>query len=204
LSLTTIQQKGNLFELGFAFGVIPLVVSTMDARPLMLGGRILLWSALFLLLSLHAQRDGGKLRQILQENRKRGTLPALALLLGLGSLLQFGLGRFGLWQTPPQLASAGPWASLLLLVIATVTTAVPMEVLLRAYLPRRFPTLRPALLGALLTPWFYLCTWNVQTVSLALAGGAILAILSRTKLPFWMLPVLHGLGAWAVQFVHLP
>lgn len=199
----TIQQKGNLFELGFAFGVIPLVVSTMG-DPLMLGGRILLWGGVFLLLSLHAQRDSGRLRQILQENRKRGTLPALALLLGLGSLLQFGFGHLGLWQSPLQMASVGPWGSLLLLVISTVTTALPMEILLRAYLPRRFPSLRPALLGALLTPWFYLCTLDLQVMSLALAGGTVLALLSRTKLPFWLLPVLHGLGAWAVQFIHLP
>jgi hypothetical protein len=193
-----IERQGRLLELGFAFGLIPLVTSTMDRPPLMLGGRILLWGALYTLLSLHSQRDGGALNRFLRENRSKGWLPGLAILLGVGSLLQFGLSWFGLWHPPARLEAAGPLAGLLLLVLYTLVTAVPMEALLRAYLPKRFPDSRPVLLGILLTPWFYLCTWNLHTLLLALTGGILLGLLSRTRLPFWILPVVHGLGAWVV------
>lgn len=202
--MSSIETKAGLFELGFAFGLIPLVVSTMDRPPLMLGGRILLWGGLYVLMSIQAQRDGGAFSRFLQENRQKGWLPGLALLLGLGTALQLGAQQLGWWHPPTRLLAAGPWASLLLLVAFTAVTAIPMEALLRAYLPRRFPKWQPLLLGAALMPLFYLSSWSLPTVLAALCGGIALGILSRTRLPFWMLPVLHGLGAWSLQFIHLP
>jgi hypothetical protein len=201
---SNIERQGRLLELGFAFGLIPLVTSTMDRPPLMLGGRILLWGALFTLLSLQSQRDGGAFNRFLRENRTKGWLPGIAILLGVGSLLQFGLTHFGLWNPPGRLGEAGPLAGLALLLLFTVVTAIPMEALLRAYLPRRFPEFKPVLLGILLTPWLYLCTWNVRTLLLALTGGIVLAILSRSRAPFWTLPVVHGLGAWLILCTNTP
>lgn len=199
-----IETKAGLFELAFGFGLIPLVVSTMDRPPLMLGGRILLWGGLYVLLSIQVQRDGGAFGRSLHANRRKGWLPGLALLLGLGTALQFAAQHLGWWHPPTRLAEAGPWASLLLLVAFTITTAVPMEALLRAYLPRRFPQWRPQLLGAAIMPLFYLSSWNPATLLAALCGGLGLGILSGTRLPFWILPVLHGLGAWSLQFLRLP
>lgn len=199
-----LETKAGLLELGFAFGLIPLVVSTMDRPPLMLGGRILLWGGLYVLLSIHAQRDRGDFGRFLRENLRKGWLPGLALLLGMGTAMQFAAQVLGWWHPPVRLAEAGPWASLLLLVAFTAITAIPMEALLRAYLPRRFPNWRPLLLGAGFTALFYLSSWSLSTVLAAACGGFALGILSRTRLPFWILPVLHGLGAWGLQFIRLP
>jgi hypothetical protein len=202
--LNDLERKGQILELGFCFLFVPLVVSTMDRPPLMLGGRILLWGGLLMLLSLQSQRDGGELNRSLRQVRLHGWLPALALLLGLGSVIQFGTGHLGLWAPPARMSAAGPWASLLMLVAFTLTTAVPMEIALRAYLPRRFPGMRPELLGILLMPVFYLSSWDLRSTTLALVGGIALWLLSRTRVPLWMLPVAHGLGAWSAMFVHLP
>ena len=201
----SLERKGQLFELGFAFLFIPLVVSTMDRAPIFLGGRILLWIGLFMLVGLNNARDGGRLSQFLRANRSpRAWLPALALLLAAGSLLQLFLGRLGFWAPPGRLATAGPVASLLFLTLFALSTALPMEALLRAYLPRRFPDMFPWLLGPLFTAWFYLGSWQPTVLLSALAGGVLLTLISRTKAPFWLLPVLHALGAWTVLCARLP
>jgi hypothetical protein len=194
-----IEKAGRLLELGFVFLLVPAVVSTMDRAPIFLGGRILLWAGLYALMGLQSGRDGGALAGRLRDLRKVGNwLPALALLLGIGTLLQILLRHFGLWHPA---AFAGPWgapASLVFLLLLAVSTALPMEFLLRAYLPVRFPGWWAWLLGPLLTGWFYLGAWNVSTFALAVAGGSLLQAISRWKGPFWILPLLHALGAWGL------
>ncbi len=177
----------------------------MDAPPVFLGGRILLWIGLWLLVNLQRGRDGGALSLWIRSASSRSSwLMGIAVLIGFGSLLQLGLRAGGWWAPPGRLGMAGPLTSLFFLLLMALSTALPMEVLLRSYLPRRFPHLHPHLLASFFTAWFYLASWSPITLLIALGGGIFLTLLSRTRAPFWLLPVLHALGAWCVLCVQLP
>jgi hypothetical protein len=60
------ERRARQFELFFGFCFIPLVVSTMDRAPLFLGGRILLWGGLYVLMSIQFHRDQGAMSSILK------------------------------------------------------------------------------------------------------------------------------------------
>ncbi len=199
------ERRGRQFELLFGFVFIPLVVSTMDRAPLFLGGRILLWGGLYVLMSLQVHRDQGALSSHLRSVlRPSAYLPATALLLGIGSALQILFVQLGWWHPLGYTRPVALVPALMLLPLIVVTTAFPMEALLRAYLPQRFPGFASWFLPPFLTAWFYLGAWNWSTFLLALGGGVVLTLIARTRAPLWVPVTLHALGAWLLLCLRLP
>lgn len=170
----------DLFEVGFVYVFLPLVVSTMDRPPLQLGGKILLWMvAWFFLRRLSDLPEGkGWLRNA-----------------GLSSVIALaGVGLVGgcFAASGPQIAAqVAQW----LLQVALVT--LPASALVFLYLPARFstsawiaPGYRP-LLPAVAFAGLHLSSGIWQAPLLAFAGGYLVA---RLRLPLWA----AVLGQWGV------
>jgi hypothetical protein len=170
-------RRFGLFELGFVFLLLPLVVATMDRPPLHLGGLLLLWiCALFLARSVE---------DIPPELARRWN-------------------RFR-WWTPVWvggLAACGAWLGagfqgMVFLTLHAVLFSLPAAFLAFHYAPRRFADadwMPRWLLGVL--PALSFAGLHVSTLSWKAAAAALLGGLLVRRFPLSLQSGLHAV-AWA-------
>lgn len=170
----------DLFEVGFLYVFLPLVVSTMDRPPLYLGGKILLWMVSWFFLRRLGDLSGGA---GWSSKAIRDSLLSLGA-AGLVSAVAVGFR----------------WVALdaaLRSLLAMAVMVVPACALVFLYLPKRLAAsewipgwLRP-LLPAIAFAGLHLSSGLWQAPLLALAGGYVVA---RWKLPLG----LAVFGQWSV------
>ncbi|MBK8801551.1 MAG: hypothetical protein IPN71_05730 [Fibrobacteres bacterium] len=170
----------DLFEVGFLYVFLPLVVSTMDRPPHFLGGKILLWMVAWFFLRRMAEFPNG------QDRTSKLVRSALGSLVGAG-IIAAGMT----WAGQMELGEAA--RSLLNLALVVL----PACALVFLYLPARLsgsewitPGLRPAL-PALAFAGLHLTSGTWQAPLLALAGGYAAALL---RFPLWVCV----LGQWSI------
>ncbi len=177
----TWRRNFDLFEIGFVFFFIPLVVSTMDRPPLHLGGLILLWLATWFLL-----REQDVLLLDLKKRWSSFRLPwgplwvaVLALAGGLGSF--HGRWMFGAITLP----------------FLAVAFSFPLCLLAFRYAPRRFegrgwaPMWAAPLLPPVLFAGLHLALGSWRICLAAFLGGWIFR-----KLPLWASVAAHAMIGW--------
>lgn len=175
------KRNFDLFEIGFVFLFLPLVVSTMDRPPIHLGGLILLWLATWFLL-----REQDLLLHELRRNWAAFRLPwgpawlaVLATAGGLGSI-------------------HGRWAlGAVTLPFQALAFSFPMCLLAFRYVPRRFagrgwtPAWLVPFLPPLLFAGLHLASGSWRVLLAAFLGGWILL-----RLPLWASVAAHAMIGW--------
>jgi hypothetical protein len=177
----TWKRNFDLFEIGFVFFFLPIVVSTMDRPPLHLGGLILLWVATWFLL-----REKDALLQDLKKDWSAFRLPWSPL--WVASLAAAGgLG-----------ASHGRWIlGCFTLPFEAVAFSLPLCLLAFRYAPRRFagrgwaPIWLTPFLPPLLFAGLHLASGSWRVVLAAFAGGWILV-----RVPLWAAVAVHAMIWW--------
>jgi|GEM_PF-1300623 len=200
-----IERIGQLFELAFAFLLLPLIVTTMDRPPLWLGGRILLWVVLVLLFALQPQDVRARMFQRMQPARSLPggwagpTILFLLSLAGLAVVLQM----LGIWAPPAGVSKGGLPAALLIGLLGTLFTVAPIEIIFRVYIPMRFrgistrPSVCVLVISTFLFAWLHIPSLDPVLLLWALVLGGVLALMERAGWPFWGMLSVHGLAAWA-------
>lgn len=200
-----LERIGQLFELAFAFLLLPLVVATYDRPPIWLGGRILLWVGLAFLFALQPQDVRARMFQRMQPARNLPggwSGPAILFILAMGGLALV-LQMLGVWGPPIGVSAGGLPAALLVGILATLFTVLPLEVLFRIYLPMRFrsisarPSLGILLLSTFFFTWFHIPSLDPALLAWAFVLGGVLALMERAGWPFWGMLSIHGLAAWS-------
>jgi len=172
----SVKRNGDLFEIVFAFLLLPVMVATMDHPPFHLGGKVLLWvGTWFLIRRMPVSSRERVLAGVQVLAKPLILLVFLAALAITGALLaQFsGLPRFQI------LSPSHRWISgALLLPAFALVASLPLSVLVWAYLPVRFehsswlwPKFRHAL-PALGLAGIHLSTFGWVAPVLALAPAA--------------------------------
>jgi len=207
-----LERIGLLFELVFGFLLLPLIVTTMDAPPLWLGGRFLLWFVVVFLVWRMPPDARSRMIQRMRPTRRipGGWIgPVSLFLLSLG-ILAVVFQMIDVWTPPGNIAIGGLPAALLIAFLGTIFVVFPMEVLFRVYFPMRFHGLmgrRSAwvvLLSALLFAWLHIPSCSPDVLVCALVLGGLLALMERAGWPFWGTLALHGLAVWTwVMAPHL-
>lgn len=177
------RPLADLFEIGFLYVLLPLVVSTMDRPPLYLGGKILLWMVAWFFLRRLSDIPGGK------DWASKNALSALLAVAGAGLLVAGFVwsGILGSGQVAPAL-------------LGMVLLVLPACALVFLYLPARLsasewitPGWRP-FLPAFAFAGLHLSSGLWLAPIFAFLGGYLVA---RLKLPLW----LAALGQWTVALL---
>ena len=177
----TWKRNLDLFEIGFVFLFLPLVVSTMDRPPIHLGGLILLWLATWFLL-----REQDVLLRGLKLEWASFCLPWSPIWIAfLGAA-----GALGSHQ--------GRWASgAVTLPFQAIAFSFPICLLAFRYAPRRFagrgwaPIWLTPLLPPLLFAGLHLASGSWRVCLAAFLGGWILL-----RLPLWASVGAHAMMGW--------
>ena len=172
------KRKFDLFEIGFVFLFLPVVVSTMDRPPIHLGGLILLWLATWFLLR--------EQRVVLGELKAEWSAfrfpraPAWVALLALTGAVCSAQGRWA-------------WGAIAL-PFQAMAFSFPICLLAFRYAPRRFagrgwtPVWLTPLLPPLLFAGLHLASGSWRVVLAAFLGGWILV-----RLPLWASVLAHAM-----------
>ena len=195
-----VKRNADLFEIGFVFLLLPMIVATMDRPPFFLGGKLLLWMGTWFLVRRLSEADRAKVLASLSPWRK--PFPAAMVLLGLaaaGSVLAglSGLDRFELLEPGVRWVSGA-----LLLPIFALVISLPLAILAWGYLPVRFadshwlPGWLVAVLPALGFASLHMATlgWKAPLAALVLGAGAWLV--SRGRLPLLPTILAHAVVGW--------
>jgi len=200
----SLERVGLLFELVFAFLLLPLIVCTMDGPPLWLGGRFVLWFAVaFLAWRMPPDARSRMLQRMRPTNRIPGGWvgPVVLFLLSL-AVLSVAFQFLDVWSPPGAVALGGLPAALLVALVGTLFAVLPLEFLFRVYFPMRFPPLLGhrmigvVLLSAFFFTWFHIPSLSPLVLVCALVLGTLLALMERAGWPFWGTLGLHGLAVW--------
>ncbi len=195
----SVKRNADLFEIGFAFLLLPSMVATMDRPPFFLGGKILLWMGTWFLV-----------RRLSADDRTRvfGSLKALSwpqILIGLFglALLGAGLASFSGLERFQHLVPTLRWISgALLLPLFALVVSLPVVVLAFGYLPVRFASstwFPNGLILALPVLGFatlHLSTfgWKAPLTALVLGVGA--SGIYKGRIPLVGAILVHALVGW--------
>jgi hypothetical protein len=188
----SLRRNIDLFEIGFVFLFLPLVVSTMDQPPLHLGALMLLW--IFSWFLLRAQTT---LPAELLAKWKAFPIPSRAM--WLAGLAVFG----GCWSAVfphGQHALRAVAAGAFLVPARALLFSLPLFAIGFEYVPRRFrsrgwipepivPFLPAALFAAL-----HIATGSWAACALAFLGGWLWL---KRRLPLWLGAFAHASIGWA-------
>ncbi|HNY30806.1 MAG TPA: hypothetical protein PKO15_07960 [Fibrobacteria bacterium] len=170
----------DLFEVGFVYVFLPLVVSTMDRPPFHLGGKILLWMVAWFFLRRLSDHPLG------QGWFRKNWVGGVASLLGataISALLVFA-GELPVHRAVQSLLRMG---LMVLPACALVFLYLPVRLSASEWIPEAQRPVLPALAFAGL----HLSSGMWRASLLALVGGYVVA---RWKLPIWV----AALGQWVV------
>ena len=180
----------DLFEIGFVFVFLPVVVSTMDQPPLHLGALLLLWLAAWFLIRAQAATPSAL-------QAKWTAFKPVHRVLWLAGLALFG-GAWGAFSFHGARSSLLAGASLV--PLRALLFSLPLCVLAFEYAPRRFrgrgwiPAGALALLPALLFAAMHIATASWLACLAAFVGGWIVL---RFRLPLWLCVASHAAVGWA-------
>jgi len=175
------KRNFDLFEIGFVFLFLPVVVSTMDRPPIHLGGLILLWLATWFLL---------REQHVLLANLRRSWS---RFRFSLGPALVAALALAGALGSP-----RGRWAfGAVALPFQALAFSFPICLLAFRYVPRRFagrgwaPVWSIPFLPPLLFAGLHLASGSWRVCLAAFLGGWILV-----RLPLWASVLAHAMIGW--------
>jgi hypothetical protein len=188
-SIDPLKRNVDLFEIGFAFLLLPLMVSTLD-QPLHLGALALLWLGTWFLLRLDPLLPA----QMLEGWRR---FPLVRRILWTLTLALFGALWTGLRSGG---TSVAPWlAGAAMVPVRAVLFSLPLCTLGLFYAPRRFqgrgwiPSWLLAILPALLFAGLHIACASWVAVAAAFLGGLLCL---KGMLPLWLCAGLHAALSW--------